>query len=66
MKDIYSMTRENVQLAMAMQKKYYNSKAWTRKFQVTDTVWLYNPKRKKGRTPKLDKPWDGPYAVTKC
>ena len=28
-------------------------------------VWLYNPQRKKGRSPKLPAPWGGPWEVTK-
>ncbi len=28
-------------------------------------VWLYNPHRKKGLTPKVQKPWEGPYLVIK-
>ena len=28
-----------------------------------DAVWLHNPQRKKGLTPKL-RPWQGPYTVT--
>ncbi|KAJ8914655.1 hypothetical protein NQ315_017352 [Exocentrus adspersus] len=26
-------------------------------------VWLYNPKRTKGKSPKLQKSWEGPYIV---
>lgn len=28
-----------------------------------DKVWLYNPKRRKGLSPKLSSPWEGPYQV---
>ena len=28
-----------------------------------DSVWLHNIRRKKGRNPKLDCPWEGPYLV---
>ena len=27
-------------------------------------MWLYNPKRKKGISPKFSRPWEGPYLVT--
>ena len=30
-----------------------------------DAVWFYNPKRKKGLSPKLFRPWEGPYVITK-
>ena len=32
---------------------------------VGDAVWLHNPQRKKGLSPKLQRPWEGPYIVTK-
>ncbi|KAI5738446.1 hypothetical protein M8J77_007184 [Diaphorina citri] len=32
-------------------------------FQVGDLVWLYNPKRRKGHSPKLQQNWEGPYNV---
>ena len=35
-------------------------------FERGDPVWLHNPRRKKGRTPKLQRPWEGPYLVTSC
>ncbi|KAJ8973583.1 hypothetical protein NQ317_011837 [Molorchus minor] len=34
-------------------------------YQAGDEVWLYNPARKKGRSPKLQKTWEGPYTVIK-
>ena len=34
-------------------------------FDVGDAVWLYNPKRRKGVSPKLSCDWEGPYLVLK-
>ncbi|KAJ8914068.1 hypothetical protein NQ315_017589 [Exocentrus adspersus] len=31
--------------------------------QNGEKVWLYNPKRTKGKSPKLQKSWEGPYTV---
>ena len=28
-------------------------------------MWLYNPQRKKGLTQKMQRPWQGPYVITK-
>ena len=28
-------------------------------------VWFHNPQRKQGLTPKLQRPWQGPYVITK-
>ncbi|KAL1446972.1 hypothetical protein WDU94_014038 [Cyamophila willieti] len=32
-------------------------------FRPGDLVWLYNPRRRKDRFPKLHKSWEGPYRV---
>ena len=34
-------------------------------FKEGDQVWLYNPQRKKDRSPKLQRDWEGPYRVIK-
>jgi len=28
-------------------------------------VWLFNPQRKKSKTPKLQSNWEGPYRIVK-
>ena len=28
-------------------------------------MWLYNPQRKKDLTPKMQRPWQSPYVITK-
>ena len=30
-----------------------------------DAVWLYDPQQKKGVSPKLSRPWQGPYIIVK-
>ena len=32
-------------------------------FGSGDVVWLHNPQRKKGISPKLTRPWEGSYIV---
>ena len=32
-----------------------------KQLQVGDGVWLHNPQRQKGRTPKFQRSWQGPY-----
>jgi transposase InsO family protein len=61
----YSATRKNLQASTALQKHYYDRKQRPTQLKVGQAVWLYNPRRKRGRTPKLDKPWEGPYVVVK-
>ncbi|XP_070001372.1 uncharacterized protein [Penaeus vannamei] len=33
------------------------------KYNVGDHVWLHNPLRKRGLSPKLQSPWEGPYEI---
>ena len=33
--------------------------------EAGDAVWLHNPQKKKGLSPKLQRPWQGPYLVLK-
>ena len=47
-------------------KSYYNSRSSQRCHKAGDTVWLHVPQRKNGISPKLSRPWQGPYVVTKC
>ena len=61
---IYALTREQLQAAVVRQKEQYDKRAGDRAFHRGQGVWLYNPHRRKGRTPKLDVPWEGPYAVS--
>ena len=30
-----------------------------------DPIWFHDPQRKQGLTPKLQRPWQGPYVITK-
>jgi hypothetical protein len=66
MKYVFNKVRTNLQRSVVVQKHHYNKKAIERRFHAGDPVWLYNPRRKKGRCPKLDIPWDGPFCVIKA
>ena len=56
----------NLGRALELQSKQYNKKHWPKHFYVGQGVWLYNPKRKVGRTPKLDSGFEpNPYAVVR-
>ena len=61
----YGVTRDKLQSSAVMQKHYYDRKAKPNQWTAGQSVWLYNPRRRKGRTPKLDKPWEGPFAIVK-
>ena len=46
-------------------RRYYDTKAMATHYKVGTGVWLHNPQRKKWRSPKLSRNWDGPYVVVK-
>ena len=61
---VHAFARGNMKLGSERHKRYYDHKAQNHGFERGDPVWLHNPRRKKGRTPKLQRPWEGPYLVT--
>ena len=62
---VHNFARNNLRLKSDKMKEYYDAKAQDDPLNEGDSVWLYNPKRKKGLTPKLMKPWQGPYIIVK-
>jgi hypothetical protein len=64
MEVIHRFARENLKLSSERQKRRYDHKAYKRILKVGDVVRLHNPQRKKGRSPKLHLPWEGPFVVT--
>ncbi|KAG5891945.1 hypothetical protein JTB14_002221 [Gonioctena quinquepunctata] len=65
MDDIHERVRLNIQSASDKMKKTYDIKADAGGFKVDDLVWLYNPKRRRGLSPKLRNSWEGPYKIVK-
>lgn len=61
----HEAARESLKLRAEDMKCRYDLKTMRPKYQVGDKVWLHNPRRMKGRNPKLQCPWDGPYTVIK-
>ena len=59
----HELARRQLGKAAERQKRNYDKRAPSRPFQVGDCVWLHNVRRRKGRNPKLDFPWEGPYLV---
>ncbi|GBO25898.1 hypothetical protein AVEN_174202-1 [Araneus ventricosus] len=46
-------------------KTRYNSGATDHHFHEGDQVWMYNPKRRRGLSPKLQQKWEDPYTIVK-
>ena len=60
---VHDFARDHQQAGSQRMKGRYDirSKAFT--FSRGELVWLYNPQSKKGKSPKLSRPWEGPYVV---
>lgn len=65
MDEVHIFARDNLKISAGAMKQYYDIKATTTRYEVGTGVWLHNPQRKKGRSPKLSRNWDGPYVVVK-
>ncbi len=61
----YKIVRNQLHLASDRIKTRYDIRANSPGFSTGDHVWLYNPACKKGRCPKLQQDWDGPYVILK-
>jgi transposase InsO family protein/predicted aspartyl protease len=66
MNNVHELARERMFEASANQKKRYDHKASVNKYNRGDAVWLHNTARIKGRTPKLQSPWEGPFLVVEA
>ncbi len=65
MNNVYQAARKHLQFVSEHQKSYYDAKAQAKQYEAGDLVWLHNVRRRKGRSPKLQRPWDGPYKISK-
>ena len=63
--EIYGEVRHRLSLKSQRAKALYDRKARQIHYEPGHKVWLYNPRRIVGRTPKLQSNWEGPYEVGK-
>lgn len=61
--DVHALMREMGLRAGEKMKTRYDRTANHRIFGEGALVWLHNPTRRKGKSPKLQPSWDGPYRV---
>ena len=62
---IYEMVRKNIGDTQKTMSDYYNRKVQGHPFEEGERVWYFDPRVKKGRSTKLNKPWKGPFVVKK-
>ncbi|GFU29446.1 retrovirus-related Pol polyprotein from transposon 412 [Trichonephila clavipes] len=65
MEEMHHLARERIGMASEKMKTRYDAKATGHDFHEGEKVWLWNPKRRKGLSPKLQTNWEGPYTVLK-
>ncbi|GFU98817.1 hypothetical protein TNCV_2308411 [Trichonephila clavipes] len=65
MEEMHHLARERIGMASEKMKTRYDARATGHDFHEGDKVWLWNLKRRKGISPKLQTNWEGPYTVLK-
>ncbi|CAK1598437.1 unnamed protein product [Parnassius mnemosyne] len=63
MNDIYEHVRQTGQQTSEKMKTRYDRKMNNKGFDEGSLVWLPNPVRSKGKSPKLQAKWDRPYRI---
>ncbi|KAF8781568.1 Retrovirus-related Pol polyprotein like [Argiope bruennichi] len=65
MEEVHHLARDRIGMASEKMKIGYDTGATGHNFHEGDQVCLWNPKRRKGLSPKLQTNWEGPYTVLK-
>ncbi|MCG7876282.1 MAG: RNase H-like domain-containing protein [Candidatus Thiodiazotropha endolucinida] len=61
--EVHEFARNRMKLASDAMKRKYDIRTNLNMFEVGDSVWLFDPVRKIGLNPKLQRPWKGPFKV---
>lgn len=65
LESIHKFTRGQLQLVSDKMKDRYDLLQTVEPLERGDPVWLYQPQRKRGLSPKLQSNWEGPYLIIK-
>ncbi|GBM30912.1 hypothetical protein AVEN_9796-1 [Araneus ventricosus] len=65
LENVQASAGEQVKLSREQMKTLYDSRATNPHFKDGDLVWMYNPKGRRGLSPKLQQNWEEPYTVVK-
>lgn len=60
---VHQLARQHQGGASARQKRAYDTRCQGEPLTPGAEVWLFNPRRKKGRCPKLQADWEGPCVI---
>ncbi|KAJ8952788.1 hypothetical protein NQ318_008105 [Aromia moschata] len=62
---IHRFVSEKLKMHSDKMKQRLDTTSTETAFKPGDAVWLYAPKRTKGKSPKLQSNWEGPYTIIK-
>ena len=65
MMKIHHIVRSNLKFSQNRQKRYYDARLNTQRYEKGDVVYRLNEASKIGESNKLKSPWEGPYLVVK-
>ena len=65
LEEAFEVARVSSSAAQQRQKRIYDLKVCGQPYQVGEKVWVYNPAKTKGITPKLQSKWQGPCTILK-
>ena len=60
---MYEIARDNMSEASQRQKRGYDHRKNFKAYETGSSVYLFEPVRKKGVSPKLESSWTGPWLV---
>lgn len=63
LEEAFEIARESSLVAQQRQKNYYDLKVCGQPFNLGEKVWVYNPAKTKGISPKLQSRWQGPCEI---
>ena len=64
MQECHQIAKEVLRQSLRSQKRHYDRSVRGIIYHVGQLVWLHDPTKRKGRSPKLTLKWKGPYLVT--
>ena len=64
LREAYTLVRKHLGVAARRRKRDYDLRTRTKDYPVGSWVWVYVPRRKVGRYPKWQSPYQGPFLVT--
>ncbi|KAJ8961434.1 hypothetical protein NQ318_014681 [Aromia moschata] len=62
---IHRFAREKLKIHSDKMRQRLDTTSTETAFKPGDAVWLYTPKRTKGKSPTLQSNWEGPYTIIK-